>query len=42
MSRIVLATLLALTLAACGGGDWDEESPDTMPVDCKAQPQACR
>lgn len=39
--RALLAAV-TLALAACGGGDCDDDClKDHGPVDCKAQPEAC-
>ena len=38
--KTAAALLIALLLAACGGGD-PEDRPDTDPVDCKATPEKC-
>ncbi|MBL0087825.1 MAG: hypothetical protein IPP87_07445 [Ideonella sp.] len=45
MNRLLLATWLVLTLAACGGGSDDEAASPTMttlPVNCAASPSTCR
>lgn len=36
-----LILCMCLALAACGGGD-DDEQAGTQPVDCVARPELCR
>ena len=46
--RVMVALLLlhlvlaALGLQGCGGGDADDDTKDTGPVDCRAHPELCR
>lgn len=46
-TRALFAALLLCLLAACGGGDYEDEmvepdaKPGTQPVDCKKQPKKC-
>lgn len=41
--RTLMLVLTLLQLGGCGGGDCDEDClRDHGPVDCKAQPEACR
>ncbi len=40
---VVVNTLLAFTLTACGGGDPEPEyGHKPPPVDCRERPEACR
>lgn len=44
LARLMAATLLACALAACGGGDHEEEEAEQTPrppLDCKARPELC-
>ena len=41
MNRRLLIAILALFLAACGGGEWEETDVGLIPVDCKADPKRC-
>lgn len=38
----VLVLLVCALLSGCGGGDDEEPSKDTDPVDCKARPELCQ
>jgi hypothetical protein len=39
--RLLAIPLLALFLAACGGGEWEETDAGLIPVDCKTEPKRC-
>jgi hypothetical protein len=41
MKTLATMALVAL-LAACGGGDPEEEQATASPPDCKAKPELCR
>jgi hypothetical protein len=44
LARHAVAALLLAALAACGGGEAQDEAEGTktlQPVDCKAKPKAC-
>jgi hypothetical protein len=44
LRTLLLATVLACALSACGGGDHDDEETDQTPrppLDCKARPELC-
>jgi hypothetical protein len=40
---VVLAVLVMVAMAGCGGGDPEDEAPDqaTRPPACQANPKAC-
>ena len=40
--QIALLVWVAVLLTGCGGGDADDDRPDTQPVNCKLTPELCK